>query len=80
MSEILFVSYSLSGLTDSLFFWNFRIARADQNEQLEKLFRTIDANDRPMLEVKLPTAEPEAFEMILNYIYTDKIDCKSLKK
>lgn len=33
-----------------------------------------------MLEVKLPTAEPEAFEMILNYIYTDKIDCECYEK
>lgn len=32
--------------------------------------------ERQILEVKLPTAEPEAFEMILNYIYTDRIDCK----
>lgn len=32
--------------------------------------------ERQLLEVKLPTAEPEAFEMILNYIYTDRIDCK----
>lgn len=56
-----------------------RIARADQNVQLEKLFGAVEFTDRPMLEVKLPTAEPEAFEMILNYIYTDKIDCKCLK-
>lgn len=54
----------------------FRTARAIQNEQLEKLFGTIEFSDRPMLEVRLPTAEPEAFEMILSYIYTDKIDCK----
>lgn len=50
------------------------ISRADQHEQLAKLFGSVDVNDRPMLEVKLPTAEAEAFEMILNYIYTDKID------
>lgn len=29
-----------------------------------------------MLEVRLPNATPEAFEIILNYIYTDRIDCK----
>lgn len=52
------------------------MARADQNIQSEKL---LGATGRPMLEVKLPTAEPEAFEMILNYIYTDKIDCKCNK-
>lgn len=52
------------------------MARAEQNIQSDKLLGT---TDRPMLEVKLPTAEPEAFEMILNYIYTDKIDCKCNK-
>lgn len=33
-------------------------------------------SDRPVFEVKLPDANPEAFEMVLNYIYTDRIDCK----
>lgn len=56
--------------------FTFRIARAIRNEHIEKLFGPVEFNDRPMLEVKLPTAEPEAFEMILSYIYTDKIDCK----
>lgn len=53
-----------------------RIARDDQNEQLVQVYGTVDGIDRPMLEVPLPTAEAEAFEMILNYIYTDKIDCE----
>lgn len=66
----------LPWLCEKYFFFFFRIGRAEQNEQLEKLYGAIEFNDRPMLEVKLPTAEPEAFEMILNYIYTDKIDCK----
>lgn len=35
-------------------------------------------SDRPILEVKLTDAFPEAFEMVLNYIYTDRIDCKYL--
>lgn len=30
--------------------------------------------DLPLLEVRLRDADPEAFEMILNYIYTDCID------
>ncbi|XP_001982443.3 leucine-zipper-like transcriptional regulator 1 [Drosophila erecta] len=30
----------------------------------------------PMLEVRLSNASPEAFEIILNYIYTDRIDLK----
>lgn len=29
-----------------------------------------------MLEVRLPSVEPEAFELLLSYIYTDRIDCK----
>lgn len=53
-------------------------ARAAQNDHFEKLFGNTEVPfaDRPMLEVKLPNAEPEAFEMTLNYIYTDRIDCK----
>lgn len=48
------------------------------NQHLEKLFGTIDVpfNDRPILEVKIPDAVPDAFEKVLNYIYTDRIDCK----
>lgn len=48
------------------------------NEHLEKLFGTIDVpfSDRPILEVKIADALPEAFEKVLNYIYTDRIDCK----
>lgn len=52
------------------------------NEQLEKLSGTTDAplSDRPILEVKIPDALPEAFEKVLNYIYTDRIDCKFVIK
>lgn len=32
--------------------------------------------ERPMLEVRLPSVEPEAFELLLSYIYTDRIDCE----
>lgn len=48
------------------------------NQHLENLFGTIDVpfNDRPILEVRIPDAVPEAFEKVLNYIYTDRIDCK----
>lgn len=54
-------------------------ARKNMNEHLEKLFGTIDVPfaDRPTLEVKIVDALPEAFEKVLNYIYTDRIDCKS---
>ncbi|CAH0560075.1 unnamed protein product [Brassicogethes aeneus] len=31
-------------------------------------------NDLPIVEIKLPDANPDAFEMILNFIYTDQID------
>lgn len=34
----------------------------------------------PTLEVKLQDAVPEAFEMVLNYIYTDRIDPSRCKK
>lgn len=56
----------------------FRTARETMNQHLENLFGTIDVpfNDRPILEVRIPDAVPEAFEKVLNYIYTDRIDCK----
>lgn len=79
--KILWVTICRAVLTEwknNYFF--LRIARAEQNQQLEKLYGAVEFNDRPMLEVKLTTAEPEAFEMILNYIYTDKIDCKRNKE
>lgn len=59
-------------------FNDFSTARETRTQQLEKLFGAMEVpfSDRPMLEVKLPDAVPEAFEMVLNYIYTDRIDCK----
>ena len=41
-----------------------------------QLFGTTELpfKDIPLLEVKLKDAKPEAFEMVLNYIYTDRID------
>lgn len=46
---------------------------------MEKLFGATEEpfSDRSLLEVKLPDANPEAFEMVLNYIYTDRIDFKN---
>lgn len=40
----------------------------------------IPTQDMPTLEVKLQDAVPEAFEMVLNYIYTDRIDPSRCKK
>lgn len=53
-------------------------ARGASNANLQKLIGTADVpfNDRPLLEVRLFNAPPEAFEIILNYIYTDRIDLK----
>lgn len=46
-------------------------------EHLEKLFGSSDMpTERPILEVKIPDALPEAFEKVLYYIYTDRIDCR----
>lgn len=52
-------------------------AREARNLHFEKLFGTTEVPfaEYPLLEVKLP-GSPEAFEMVLNYIYTDRIDCK----
>ncbi|XP_037815863.1 leucine-zipper-like transcriptional regulator 1 homolog [Lucilia sericata] len=60
-------------------------ARDARQQQMEKVFGsgcievrtcTQGANQEPLLEVRLPNANPEAFEIILNYIYTDRIDLK----
>lgn len=47
------------------------------NEHLENVFGTteVPCADRPILDVKIPDALPEAFEKVLHYIYTDRIDC-----
>jgi hypothetical protein len=41
-----------------------------------QLFGTTEVpfKDLPLLEVRLHDAVPEAFDMVLNYIYTDRID------
>lgn len=51
-------------------------AKDNRDRHLEELFGTVDVpfTDLPLLEVKLPDANPEAFEMVLNYIYMDCID------
>ncbi|KAL0270801.1 UNVERIFIED_CONTAM: hypothetical protein PYX00_008093 [Menopon gallinae] len=36
--------------------------------------KEVPFSDIPLIQIKLPEAVPEAFEMVLNYIYTDKID------
>lgn len=53
-----------------------RQAKEARDRHLESLFGTakVPFSDIPLLEVKLPDANPEPFEMVLNYIYTDCID------
>lgn len=65
-------------------------ARIARQQHMEKVFGhgitapvTLSANDvdadihkGALLEVRLLNATPEAFEIILNYIYTDRIDLK----
>ncbi|KAK5643249.1 hypothetical protein RI129_007094 [Pyrocoelia pectoralis] len=53
-----------------------RQAKESRDRHLEKLFGTskVPFTDIPLLEVKLKEANPEAFEMVLNYIYMDCID------
>lgn len=55
------------------------LAKESRNLHFEKLFGTTQVQlttEMPQLEVKLPTVQPEAFEMVLYYIYTDIIDFK----
>lgn len=59
-----------------------RLARESMNDYLEKQLGVTDIplSDQPtMLDVKIPDALPEAFEKVLHYIYTDRIDCKLIK-
>lgn len=54
-------------------------AKESRNQHFEKLFGTTEVQfnaELPQLEVRLPTIQPEAFEMVLYYIYTDIIDFK----
>ncbi|KAL7743572.1 hypothetical protein ACLKA6_013377 [Drosophila palustris] len=62
-------------------------AREARQQQMEKVYGVgqvdaqalntgVGADRAPMLEVRLAHASPEAFEIILNYIYTDRIDLK----
>ncbi|PBC32352.1 Leucine-zipper transcriptional regulator [Apis cerana cerana] len=53
-----------------------RHAREKRDKHMEEVFGTVDIpiKDMPLLEVRLKDAVPEAFEMVLNYIYTDRID------
>lgn len=49
----------------------------EQLQHFKELFlgtSKVPFTDIPLLEVKLPDADPEAFEMVLNYIYMDCID------
>lgn len=61
------------------FFGCYRLARDTMNEYLEKQLGATDiplADQPTVLDVKIPDALPEAFEKVLHYIYTDRIDCK----
>lgn len=43
-------------------------------EGVEKPMEVYSYKATPRLKLKLPEATPEAFNMVLNYIYTDRID------
>lgn len=51
-------------------------SKGKRDDHLEKLFGTVNVpfKEVPLVEVEFPDANPEAFEMILDYIYTDCID------
>ncbi|XP_048006834.1 leucine-zipper-like transcriptional regulator 1 [Leguminivora glycinivorella] len=44
------------------------------DEGLEKPLEVYDYKAKPRLTLKLPEATPQAFDMVLNFIYTDRID------
>lgn len=77
VSNVLSLTESME--IENLFSVHFRLARECMNDYLEKQLGTTDIPicDQPtMLDVKIPDALPEAFEKVLHYIYTDRIDCK----
>ncbi|CAL8110859.1 unnamed protein product [Orchesella dallaii] len=53
-----------------------RQAKEARDKHIEKLYgnSTIRQKDLPPLEVKIAEANPEAFELLLKFIYTDHID------
>ncbi|XP_065571699.1 leucine-zipper-like transcriptional regulator 1 isoform X2 [Artemia franciscana] len=53
-----------------------RQAKEVRDKHLEEVFGTskIPLKDLPTLEVRLVDAVPEAFQLVLSYIYTDRID------
>lgn len=55
-----------------------REARAQRDEHLERVFGTKDVPfaERGMLEVRLAETASDAFNAVMNYIYTDRIICK----
>lgn len=57
---------------------NIREARAQRDQHLEEVFGTKDVPyaEKGLLLVRLPEAVADAFVMVMNYIYTDRIQCK----
>ncbi|XP_034235806.1 leucine-zipper-like transcriptional regulator 1 isoform X2 [Thrips palmi] len=58
-------------------FLRIRVRQAQEVREklLEKKYGTTEIyKDLPSLEVRLPDANPEAFQLVLNFIYTDRID------
>lgn len=53
-----------------------RQAKEARDKHLEKIYgnATIRQKDLPPLEVKITEANAEAFELLLKFIYTDRID------
>ncbi|KAF4516879.1 hypothetical protein B566_EDAN011223 [Ephemera danica] len=53
-----------------------RQAKEIREKNLEEVFGTVQVpiQDMPLLEVRLKDASPQAFKMVLNYIYTDCMD------
>lgn len=49
-----------------------------RDQHLEQVFGTKDVPfaEQGMLQVNLPEAVAEAFDMVMNYIYTDRIHCE----
>ncbi|XP_012223748.1 leucine-zipper-like transcriptional regulator 1 isoform X3 [Linepithema humile] len=55
-------------------FLRARIRQAREKREHKQQAEQMSMKELPLLEVRLKDAVPKAFEMVLNYIYTDRID------
>jgi len=61
-------------------FYYLQHAKVSRENRLKILHESIGPENIPNLEVRLPDADPKAFRLVLDFIYTDQIDPTKNKK